>query len=286
MHARAAALVVMLIATGGCSRARTVSSLRDALVSGDSSRLVSAVEGAPTCASTGGRASNECLAKMADWFGANQGFQAREPDQATAAVAALAVARDGRGEAVPDAEIWLLVLRAGQGAGGDALRLAMTARMVKDAPALARALDADSDARALMSAVSASVPGACETYALLGAGNEGRALPPQMRADHAPCVQKDLDRVTGPSEHGRYGFGVWRGAAGALALWMDAAASLHGGIPKSDPAVAAVLNTRLAAIDAAMAKITLKQLPPMADPMKFVQETHETPPRARLDGGP
>ena len=251
----------MMIATCGCSRARTVTSLRDALVSGDSARLVSAVEGAPTRARPrAGARRTSVLGKMADWFGAKQGFLAREPDQAAARwLRSRSRATDGASG--PRTRNMVPGAAAGEGPGGDALRLAMTARMAKDAPALAHALDAEADARALMSAVSASVPGACETYALLGAGNEDRRAASRRCARITRRACRDLERVTGPNEHGRYGFGVWRGAAGALALWMDAAVSLRGVIPKSDPAVAAVLNARLAVIDAAMAKIDAEAAP-------------------------
>jgi hypothetical protein len=222
---------------------------------------------------------------MADWFGARAGFHAEGADQASAAVAALSIARDGRGDALPSPEAWLLALRLGEGPGADALRLAVTARMATDAVPLAHPLAADADARALMKAVAASVPGACDTYALLGAGGDNDALPPPKRAEHSPCVQKDLERVTGPSEHGRYGFGVWRGAEGALALWRDVAAALHGGIPKTAPATATAVTARLATIDTAIDKIALKTLPPTPDPLKYMQDSHESGPRAHVDAG-
>jgi hypothetical protein len=198
------------------------------------------------------------------------------------------VARDGRGEEMTAPDGWIFVMQNGEGAGADALRLAVSARMASDAPALGHAMDADADARALMKAVAASVPGACDTYALLGAGADGASLAPQQRAEHSPCVQKDLERASGPAEHEGYGYGMWRGAEGALALWKDAAAALHGGVAKSDAKVQAALGTRLAAIDAALGKIALKKLPPPANIAPFADMTHVNPPVdagvGRLDG--
>ncbi len=267
----------MVLAIAGCSRSHGITAFRDALASGEASRVTSALEGAPSCVGLlGARASDACLAETATWFGSKSGFHFDEPDQASAATAALAIARDGRGESIPAADAWLYALRSGEGAGADALRLATTARIAISAPALARALDADDDARALMRAVGESVAGACETYALLGTGTDDATLPPQTRVDHSACVQKDLDRPSGPSEHGRYGSGLGRGAAASLALWKDATTALHAGAAKADAATQSVLAPRLAAIDAAMAKITLKKLPPAPDLSQFMGEVHTT----------
>jgi hypothetical protein len=277
MGARATVFGVMTaLAIAGCSRSHSIGSFRDALASGDASRVASVLEGAPSCAgAAGARASSECLAQAATWFGSKTGFHFDEPDQAAAAVAALAIARDGRGESIPAPDAWLFAVRSGEGPGADALRLATTARMAVTAPTLARALDADGDARALMRAVGESVAGACDTYALLGAGTDDATLPAQTRVDHSPCVQKDLDRATGPSEHGRYGAGVWRGAAGALALWRDAAAAIRAGMAKADSDTQAVVGKRLGVIDAAIGKIALKTLPPAPDLTQFMGETHD-----------
>lgn len=267
---------VALALAAGCSKAPRLEGYRDALVGGDAS---GAVAGAPACAGVAkARASDECLASVATWFGSKTGFHYDEPDQASAATAALAVSRDGRGEEIPAPEAWLFVLRGGEGPGADALRLAVSARMASEAPALGHAMDAEADARTLMKAVAASFPGACDTYAALGAGSDDEALPPQQRADHSPCVQKDLERPSGPAEHGRYGFGVWRGAEGALAVWKDAATALHAGIAKSGAQVKAAVAPRLAPIDEALAKIALKKLPAAPDLSQFTSAKHMDPP--------
>jgi hypothetical protein len=283
MEARARCGVTCAIAiasVAACSRgAPRVEALRDALIGGSVS---SAVAGAPACAPATGPAPSACLASIATWFGSKTGFRTDPPDQASAATAALAVSRDGRGEEVGIPEAWLFVIESGEGPGADALRLAVSGRMASDAPALGHAMDAEADARALMKAVAASVPGACDTYALLGSGADGATLPPQQRADHSPCVQKDLERSSGPAEHGQYGFGTWRGAEGALALWKDAASALHGGAGKSDKKVQAALATRLAGIDAALGKIALKKLPPPVDISRFASEMHTNP---QVDAG-
>jgi hypothetical protein len=51
------------------------------------------------------------------------------------------------------------------------------------------------------------------------------------------------------------------------------------------PATATVINGRLATIDAAIGKIALKTLPPTPDPLKYMQDSHETAPRTHVDAG-
>ena len=129
-----------------------------------------------------------------------------------------------------------------------------------------------------MRAVASSVPGACDTYARLGAGGDVTAGPPERTADHSPCVQKDLERRTGPREHGRYGSGLWRGAEGALALWKEAGAALHGGDGEARTGqVQTALEAWLRAeIDAqALGEVSLtKTLPPMPDNSMFMSDVH------------
>jgi hypothetical protein len=61
-------------------------------------------------------------------------------------------------------------------------------------------------------------PGAWETYALVG-NMPVPAMPPAKQPDRSPCVQRDLERKDGPGA--AYSHGVWRAAAGAMALWKD-----------------------------------------------------------------
>jgi hypothetical protein len=262
----------------GCKKSGgDIAGLRDALASGDTAKLARAVERAPSCAQAGQRAATDCLAQVATWLGSRKGFQTDPPDQAAAATAAVFLARDHRGEAVPTPEAWLFTLREGEGAGADALRLATASRVSAEAPALARILSSDADARALMRAVAASVPGACATYAALGAGADDAKAPPEEQADHAPCVQKDLERPTAPPERGKYGYGLWRGAEGALALWRDVAGALRDGAASKgvDADVAKALASSLPTIDGALGKIETPKLPPRADWSAFMGETHE-----------
>ena len=67
-----------------------------------------------------------------------------------------------------------------------------------------------------MSDVAAAIPGACATYESLGAGADPDKMPPADSPDHSACVQRDLSRKDGPGA--TYGQGLFRGAAGALAL--------------------------------------------------------------------
>jgi hypothetical protein len=261
--------------------------LRDALARGDAVSIGSATRDAPTCGTVDPArgAPSGCLGEIAGWLGSKTGFQVSPPDQAAAATAALVITRDGHGEWFEASDAWIAALRTGQGAGADTLRLAMAAAIGEKAGPLARPLESDDYARALMRAVASSVPGACGTYARLGAGDDVTAGPPERTADHSACVQKDLERTSGPPERGAYGAGVWRGAEGALALWRDAAKALHDGTAKADGDVRGALEASLARVDAALGKIGTKKLPAAAPAYVMgMADVHQEVPGA-LDAG-
>ncbi len=257
------ALLGAALALAGCSREqKNLGALKEALAHGDAAALGAATREAPTCpaAPVGTRAPAACLADIATWLGSKKGFQFGPPDQAAAGTAALVIARDGRGEWLPGPEAWRIALRAGEGAGADVLRLAVSEKMAEKLSPLARPLSTDDDARALMRAVASSVPGACETYARLGAGEEATAGPPELTAEHSPCVQKDLERSMGPKEHGQYGEGLWRGAEGALALAWDVATALRQGVGSADAAVRGTIDANVARVTAALQGVVTKKL--------------------------
>ncbi len=273
-HLSLLALSALLLA--GCGRrghANTVA-VTDALAFGDDDARASAMSGAPSCVYDAG-APAPCLAAVVSWFGSPNGLQTDPPDQAAAAAVAVVLWRDGHGEAIPAPDVWLEGARAGKGDGADALRLAMANRIVEGLAPLARALSSDDDARALMRAVARSVPGACDTYARLGAGADAAAGPPEGTADHSPCVQKDLERRGGPSVHGRYGFGLWRGAEGALALWKDAVGALRDGVARTDPRIRGTFERRVVEAVALLRTIDPKKLPPPSDYARFLGDVHQ-----------
>ena len=110
------------------------------------------------------------------------------------------------------------------------------------------------------------------TYALLGGGSDPAKLAPEMTADHAPCVQKDLGRKDGPG--GTYGFGTFRAAEGAIALFKDAIRSLREGTARMAPSARTVVEAKLGPLDAAMAAVVLKKLPPPPDNSMFMTDAH------------
>jgi hypothetical protein len=250
--------VVLVSAFAGCARDRgNIADLRDALAHGESVTRMGPIcpPAVVTALPAPGHEYDACLAQIATWMGSKTGFHFDPPDQASAATAALFVARDQRGEWVPAADAWLFTVRTGVGPGADALRLAMAETIAESAGALPLPLKSDDDARALMRAVASSMPGACDTYARLGTGTDVNAGPPERTADHSACVQKDLERTTGPTEHGKYGTGLWRGAIGALALWKEAGAALHQGAPRADRSVKSAVEARVAAAEAVLSKV-------------------------------
>ena len=261
-------LVALVPASAGCGRGAGIEALRDAIARDDG--VASATRDAPRChgTGTGGGAPEGCLAEIAASFGAKTGFRSDPPDQASAATAALVLVRDGHGEWVPAADAWLATVRTGKSAGVDALRLAMAQKIGESAGALPHPLAMDNDARALMRAVASSVPGACDVYAVFGAGTEVAGGPPERTLDGSPCVRKDLERPAGPQEHGAYGKGFWRGAVGALTLWREAARALREGLPNADSEVRGALEAKVGALEAVLRKVDLTPMvvvPPAYD---------------------
>ncbi len=183
-------------------------------------------------------------------------FDDKKPDQISAAAVAVIVARDHHATDAGSPDVWIAAMRKADGPGADALRLAVSLEMSLVASKHARPIDADADARAFVADVAASIPGACKTYEMLGGGASVDAMPPQDSPDHSACVQHDLGRKDGPG--GAYGEGLFRGAAGALALWKDALAALHDGASHTSAGAKPALDRRLAVLDATTPSISLK----------------------------
>jgi hypothetical protein len=267
--------VVVAVGLLGCkpSPMAKIEAVRDALLEDDPSRVRAALPELPACAEPKSPdAPAACLLDAAVALGSKTGFHATPPDQASAAAVAGVFARDGHGEWLSPASAWLGSLETGDGPGPDALRLAVARRMADAAPRVGRAYEEENDARAFMKEVTGAVPGACSTYMILGGGAEPQTLAPELTADHSPCVQKDLERRDGPG--GKYGHGTWRGAEGALALWKNAARALRAGAAKTNGKTKAALEARLAVIEAATSKITMKKLPPGPDMSQFMTDVH------------
>ncbi|HEY6461083.1 MAG TPA: hypothetical protein VIY73_13055 [Polyangiaceae bacterium] len=249
MRARACALLVVVVvgtATTGC-RSR-VASLRDALLEGGDAPVADVVD-APACKDAG------CLDGMARALGAKKGFDANDPDQASAGAVAVVLARDHRGDLVPDADRWVAAVTMARGYGADALRLALARGMADVAPRLGRSLGNETEVAGVVRAMAAAMPGACDAYASLGAKPVAE-LSPASRPETSKCVQRDLERKDGPGAG--WGKGTWRAAAGALALWKAYARALREGESAADAVARPVLDAKLAVIETATAKVALK----------------------------
>jgi hypothetical protein len=246
-----------------------IESLRDALVADDSAAIASATSDYPAC--TG----SACLATVADAFGSKKGYVAQPPDHAGASTAALVLVRDGHGEWLGPVDPWLSALKSTKGVGMDNLRLAVARKMADSAPAIGRKIEDDGAAKAALLAVVSSIPGACPTYRLVGEGADPKTIAPELTADHSACVQKDLSRREGPG--GTYGSGTFRALEGALALWRETERALRVGLPQADPGPKAVLEKKLAVIEAATAKSETKKLPATASEtaiLNYMRELH------------
>jgi hypothetical protein len=260
-----AVLGVVMCASCKKSPMGRVEEIRDQLER-DSPRL------SDSLAKCGDRAS--CAKDVAASIGG--AFDDKKPDQISAAAVAVVVARDRHATDAGAPDVWLAAMRKAKGPGADALRLATALAMRNVSSKHARAVDTDDGARAFMADVAASIPGACKTYDTLGAGADPSTMPPADSPDHSACVQRDLGRKDGPG--GTYGQGLFRGAAGALALWKEALAALHEGEAQTDAGAKDALARRLSALDADTPKIVLKVVAaPAGNTWGQMIQEHETP---------
>lgn len=258
-------LVVMLLALASCKKTPMdrVEAIRSEL-EGDAPKL----EAFPKCAD---RAA--CAKDVATAIGGT--YDDKKPDQISAGAAAIVIARDGRGDDLASPDVWLAALRKAKGAGADALRLAVALRMSQRANDHAELIDDDAGARRFMRDVASAIPAACKTYETLGDGADPDKMPPADSPDHSACVQRDLSRKDGPGA--AYGYGMFRGAAGALAAWKETLAALHEGSAQMGGKAKEVLDKRLAAIDAATVQIALKKVEaPAGNQWNQMQEEHNS----------
>jgi hypothetical protein len=235
-------VALVLLASTGCRS--KVANVRDALLEDDTARAAALVD-VPTCTDLA------CLDAIARQLGAKGGFDANNPDQASAATVALVLVRDRRGDLVPDADRWIAGLTVARGYGADALRLAVARGMAAIAPRVGKRLDDEAEVTKLVRDLAGVLPGTCAVYA------RGETQAPNKAQEM--CVQRDLERKDGPGAQ-YAGTGVWREAAGALALWKDEARALRSGMEAADEVVRPVLEKQLGVIERASAAAELKKV--------------------------
>ena len=258
------AIALFVAGTTGCKRPPKIDALRDALARDDESVARSAMSDLPSCpdlpptVTLPGEAAPRdrgCLSDIANALGSKRGYVVTPPDQAAAAATAVVLTRDGRGDWIGHVGTWHAALRMGTGSGIDALRLAVSAAMVRAAPSISTAADLDeAPARATMKAVAVSVPGACSTYWLLGTGAAIASLDPALSPDHSACVQADLGVPSGPGPS--WGAGFPRGGEAARAIWRETALALRAGANRAAAPVRPLLEKRLTVIEARLAPLS------------------------------
>lgn len=234
-----------------------ITAVRDGALEGEAG-LARAAKDLPACPPVGAAKTLEpaCLDRLAAALGSKTGYRAVPADQATAATVAVLVGRDGLGYAVGRADAWLDLLKNGRGTGVDALRLVVSGGMAREAAVVGQRTEDEAVARRMTLAVATRVPGACATYYLVGSGQDA-SLPPELRADHSPCVQRQLSFREGPG--GRYGSGVFRAAEGAMALWRETERALRLGLDHVGEPVRTRLLADLAQIEPATQRIGLRR---------------------------
>ncbi len=219
------------------------------------------VDDAPACGVDG----PACLTTLANYMGSRTGFHSDNPDQASCAAMAVALVRDHRGDLASDTNSWLNMLKSGQGAGVDALRMAVATEMARVAPDVGVTANDEATAIKLIAAVAHSVAGACDTYGAIGRGEPLDKMVPELHPDHSACVQRDLSRRDGPG--GRYGANIFRAAEGAAALWREEERSLRMGLGASNPNAKKLVTEKLAVIEPLTLKISLKKVESAEDEM-------------------
>ena len=258
--------LIVVLATA-CSPMAKIEKVREALVADDAAAISAATSELPRCADAPpavvlenqkGPRENGCLREIADALGSKRGFTAPNGDNASSAAVAVVLLREGRGDFIAHADWWLPIMKDRAGSGPDALRLATARKMADAAPLVGRAIEDEKTARETLAAIAGAIPGACPTYQLLGAGADETTLPPELTADHAACVHKDLRRREGPGPS--YGERTFRALEGALALWRETERALRVGLAKAAPPARATLEKKLAVIEPATQKIATKKL--------------------------
>lgn len=256
-----------------------IEAVRDALVDDDAAAIERATSIGGACAdgplvavapNKPGPHDAGCLTEIANALGSKQGFSPNPPDHAAATTAAIVLLREGRGDYLTNVDRWLVDLRSAKGVGHDALRLAVARKMAAASSKVGARIEDEGSARSALQAVASAIPGACPTYWLVGSG--ASAIPAELSADHAACVQRDLARREGPG--GGYGSGTFRALEGALSIWRETERALRMGLGLAEPAAKAVLEKKLAIIEAATRRIETKKVETDDHATAFLSEAH------------
>lgn len=247
-------LLVVVAGLAACKSHGPMSKIdaeKAALLSDDAEKIRAATTGFPSCPEQPYVAQKSiyqdtCLAEIANALGSKEGFVVTPPDNAATATAALVLLRDNRGDAFTHLDTWLNDLKTKKGTGHDALRLAVARRMAEVAPTIGKTIEGDDASRAAMKAVVSAIPGACNTYYLVGNGAPIEKMPAPLTPDHSACVQKDLKRRDGPG--GMFGHGIPRALEGAVSVWREAEHALREGMSVSDDETKALLDKKLSTV--------------------------------------
>jgi hypothetical protein len=262
----------MLVLFTGCRGPMAkIEAVRDALVADDPAAIKEATASPPKCE---GGTTKTCLNEIANALGSKKGFVIDPPDHAAATTAAVILLREERGDLVGKVDMWLTAMKNETGVGHDALRLAVARKMAEAVPLIsAKKIEDEAAARAAMKAIAAAIPGACTTYALLGANTDPHSIPAEHNADNSACVQKDLSRREGPG--GRYGSGTFRALEGALSIWRETERALRMGLGHCDPGPRATIEKKLSLIEPATRKIeTRKVESDSSGALNFMSDVH------------
>lgn len=245
-------LTVVVLA--GCKTTKApatkIEAEKAALVSGDADKIRDATSGFQACGEqpyVAGKSvyQDTCLDTIAKELGGTETLIVTPPDNTASGVAALVILRDSRGDAFTHSDTWLNTLKTGKGAGHDALRLAVARKMEAAIPLVGKSIEGDDGARAAMKAVVGAIPGACNTYYLIGNGAPLEKMPPALTAEKSVCIQRDLSR---PDRPGMYGKGIQRALEGSLALWRETEKALRAGLSVSDDETKTILEKQLTSV--------------------------------------
>lgn len=272
-------MVLLVVGLGACKGPMAkIEALRDEIAADD----VKGVSAYPMCteqppfalpAKEGSPYEKGCFAEIANALGSKKGFVADSPDQAAAATAAIILVREGRGDWLARTDTWIGLVKTGKSAGVDALRAAVALKMAETAPLVGRHIEEENDARATMKGIAAAIPGACPTYFLYGTNADVATMRPELTADHAACVQRDLSRREGVGAS--YGAGTFRALEGSLSIWREAERALRLGLEQTGPQVKPYVEKKLLLIEEATRKNDTKKMAPVrVTTAAFMGEVH------------
>ena len=228
---RSSYLALFFLAILGCkpNAMSKIDAEKAALVSGDAARSARRQRGIRRAESSRtSRASavfqESCLVDIATGS-ARRGLRRDPARQHRVGDSRAGAVRDSRGDAFTHPDTWLTRSKTSKGTGHDALRLAIARKMEEASPLVGKMIEGDEASRVALKAIVGAVPGACNTYYLVGNGAAIEKMPPPL---HARSFGVRSEGSRSSRRAGRYvRHGIPRALEGALSVWRETERALR-----------------------------------------------------------